>query len=132
MGGNKKYIQRANELNVYKRLFGLCKVIITKVIPQLPKEERYDLGDQMRRASKSAVAQLAEAYPKRFQIRQWNRYITDILGECEEMETHLQMVKQFYPTYVNPESIQLLIHEYDIAIKQLHKLGKSWRDYHRT
>lgn len=128
---NKKSFQHAYQLDVYQRLFRLSKVVILKVIPKLPQEERYDLCDQLRRASKAAVAILSEGFPKRFQIRHWDKYITDAIGECEEMITHLMHVKELYLDYVNPDSTQKLISEYEHAIGQLQALSKAWKNINR-
>ena len=50
---NKKYINSFSDLDVYQRLSRLRKVVLIKIIVKLPKEERYDLIDQMRRACKA-------------------------------------------------------------------------------
>ncbi len=43
MEGDKKFIKYFYDLDVYQRLFSLSKVVIKKVIPRLPIEEKYDL-----------------------------------------------------------------------------------------
>ena len=63
--------------------------VLTQVVPKLPNEEKYDLADQMRRACKSAPAQLAEGYAKKNYKRSWKKYIDDAIGECNEMIHHL-------------------------------------------
>jgi four helix bundle protein len=131
MEKNKKSFQHAYQLDVYQRLFRLSKVVILKVIPRLPPEERYDLCDQLRRASKASAAILSEGFPKRFQARHWDKYITDAIGECEEMITHLLHTKELYPNYVNAESVQKLINEYEHAIGQLQALSKAWKKINR-
>ena len=126
----KKYITQVEELEVYNRLRLLAIIIIKKVIPKLPKEEKYDLADQMRRASKAATAILAEGFAKRYQKKHWDKYIIDVLGECEEMLDHLKYVQDLYGELINKKSVQRLIDEYQYAINQLHLLSKSWRNYH--
>ena len=132
MEGKKIYIKNFYDLNVYQRLFKLSKVVIIKVIPKLPPEEKYDLIDQARRACKAGPAILAEGFPKRFQVKHWQKYIIDAIGECTEMIHHLSCIKEFYPKYVNSKSVQCLIDEYEIAVKQLYALNKSWKDYHKN
>jgi|SaaInlStandDraft_7_1057024.scaffolds.fasta_scaffold355062_1 four helix bundle protein len=132
MKEDKKYIKHAYDLDVYQRMFRVSKVIIKKVIPKLPQNEKYDLVDQMRRASKAAVAILSEGFPKRFQQRHRDKYITDSLGECEEMITHLMYVRDVYSEYVIPESTQILIDEYERSMSQLNSLSKSWKQYHKN
>lgn len=129
---NKKYINSFSDLDVYQRLSRLRKVVLIKIIVKLPKEERYDLIDQMRRACKAACAILAEGFAKRFQINHWKKYLTDVIGECNEMIDHLTVVQDIYSEYVNKDSIQIIKNEYEIAIKQLVTLGKSWISYHQN
>jgi len=49
---DKRIIKSFLGLDVYKNLFDLMRVVMAKLIPRLPKEEKYDLADQMRRACK--------------------------------------------------------------------------------
>ena len=68
-------------LNVYKK---------TK---EMPKEEKYGLTDQMRRASMSVPSTIAEGYAKKEQIREYKRYLLMALGSCNEMKVWLDMSK---------------------------------------
>lgn len=76
-------------------------IVLTKIIPTLPKEERFDLADQMRRASKAGPALLAEGFAKRFQKRQWQKYLNDTIGEANEMIHHLSVCVDVYSKNVN-------------------------------
>ena len=58
--------------------------------------------------------------------------MTDVIGECNEMIDHLTVVQDIYSEYVNKDSIQIIKNEYEIAIKQLVTLGKSWISYHQN
>ena len=62
---NKKYINSFYDLDVYRRLSSLRKVVLVKIIVKLPVEEKYGLIDQMRRACKGSCAILAEGFAKR-------------------------------------------------------------------
>lgn len=59
-------IESFRDLRVYQNLYQAMVVVHTKVVPNLPKEEKYDLGSQMKRASKAAPALIAEGFAKRF------------------------------------------------------------------
>ena len=101
-----------------------------EVIPKLPREEKFDLADQIRRASKAAPALIAEGFAKRYQKLQWNRYITDCIGECNEMIHHLSVCEDLYGNLTGKEKCREHIDQYTIICKQLTKLGMSWRNYH--
>jgi four helix bundle protein len=61
-----KTIKSFTDLRVYQNLYRAMIVVLIKIIPTLPKEERYDLVDQMRRCCKASPALLAEGFAKRY------------------------------------------------------------------
>lgn len=67
---NKQQIKSFQDLIVYQNLYKAMVLVHTKIIPSLPKEEKFDLCDQMRRASKAGPSLLAEGFAKRLQKRQ--------------------------------------------------------------
>lgn len=105
-------------------------LVHTKVTPTLPREEKYDLKDQMNRASKAAPALIAEGFAKRYQKRQWKKYIDDCIGECNEMIHHLSVCIDLYGKYVDIDLCKKLIDIYDVSCKQLTCLKKVWQDFH--
>ncbi len=111
------------DLDVYKRAFQASKIILFDVIPALPDKEKYDLADQMRRAAKSIPALLAEGYAKKNQLKGFQKYLIDAMGEANEMMVHLCYAKEYLPKNVK---ILSLIDEYNIIGKQLYRLQESW------
>lgn len=105
-------------------------LVLTKIIPKLPKEEKYDLVDQMRRCCKAGPAILAEGFAKRYQIKQWKKYLNDTTGECYEMINHLSVCIDIYSNFVDVELCKATIDLYDKSCRQITKLGQSWKDYH--
>ncbi len=69
--------ERARELQ--QQLFELSK--------NFPADEKYSLTDQLRRASRSVGAQIAEAWGKRHYIRHFESKLTDALGETTKPST---------------------------------------------
>ena len=129
-GENKKSIKSFQDLIVYQNLYKAMVLVHTKIMPSLPKEERFDLIDQMRRASKAGPALIAEGFAKRYQKRQWMKYINDTIGECNEMINHLSVCIDIYGKHVDIGLCKEAIDIYDISCKQLTKLGQSWQNYH--
>jgi len=127
LGIGMAQIRSFRDLDVYKRLYGVMLRVAKEVLPILPKEERFGLVDQMRRASKAPLAIIAEGYAKKHHIRDWLRYINDALGECNEMVVHLSCCKDIYPIQVKEVVINELMDEYEICCKQLYRLGESWK-----
>jgi len=127
---NYKPIKSFQDLIVYQNLYKAMIIVHQQIVPKLPKEERFDLADQMKRASKAAPALIAEGFAKRYQKRQWQKYINDTIGECNEMIHHLSVCIDVYSQYVDIKICQQAIDLYDISCKQLTKLGQSWQNFH--
>jgi four helix bundle protein len=115
------------DLIVYQNLYGAMIAVLTKVVPKLPKEEKYDLADQMRRACKAPPALIAEGYAQKHHQKEWIKYLNDAIGECNEMIVHLSCTKDVYFNYVDIKLCEELIESYDISGKQLYRLAESWR-----
>lgn len=103
---SKTQIKTFKDLRVYQNLYEAMKIV------------HYDLVDQMRRASKAGPALIAEGFAKRYQAKQWKKYINDCMGECYEMIHHLTVCKDIYPKYIN-NSLNKVIDLYEISCKQL-------------
>lgn len=116
------------DLEVYQNLYKAMISVLTKVIPKLPKEEKFDLASQMRRACKAPPALIAEGYAKKNHKKEWQKYLNNAIGECNEMIVHLSCAKDVYSNCVGPNSCQDLIKVYDISGKQLYRLAQSWRE----
>lgn len=129
---NKKPIKSFRDLEVYQNLYKAMILVHKEITPKLPKEEKFDLGDQMNRASKGAPALIAEGFAKRYQKKQWQKYINDTIGECNEMIHHLSVCIDIYSQYVDVELCKDVIDIYDVTCKQLTKLGQSWQNYHEN
>jgi four helix bundle protein len=66
------------ETKVYQKAFSLAMEIFN-VSKSFPKEERYSLTDQIRRASRSVCANMAEAYRK----RQYPAHFVSKISDCD-------------------------------------------------
>jgi four helix bundle protein len=75
----KKKIRTHTDLEVYRKAFDAAMRIF-ELSKRFPKEETYSLTDQIRRASRSVCANLAEAWRKR-------RYEAAFLSKLSDSET---------------------------------------------
>ncbi len=123
-------IRTYRDLKVYQNLYKAMLIVLKEIIPRLPKEERFDLADQMRRGCKAPPALIAEGFAKRYQKRQWKKYIDDCIGECYEMMHHSTVCIDVYSKYVQTSICQKVIEIYDHSCAQLTKLKQTWQDYH--
>lgn len=127
---NKKSIKSFIDLDVYQNLYQAMLLVHKNIVPELPRDEKFDLASQLRRASKAGPALIAEGFAKRYQIRQWKKYLNDTIGESNEMIHHLSVCIDIYPEYINDKLCLELIDLYDKCCRQLTRLGQVWTDYH--
>lgn len=130
-GKRKSVIRSFQDLEVYQRLYQAMLEVMNGIIPKLPKEEKFDLADQIRRCCKAPLALLAEGFAKRYQARSWRKYLDDTMGECNEMIHHLSVCRDVYKNNLDSNLCQKLIKEYDLANRQLYHLRKSWQNFHK-
>ena len=76
-------VQKVEDLKVYQRAFDLQQEIF-EITKEFPKEERYSLTDQMRRASRSVGANISEAWQKRRYPAHFVSKLSDADGEQAE------------------------------------------------
>lgn len=122
-------IKSYKDLDVFNRSYKLSIIVCTKVIVKLPREEKFDLVDQLRRSSKAIPRLVAEGFGKRHQKRGFQKYLDDSIAEKNETVVSLSHAKDLYFDYVNPKSISKLIDEYEIVGKQLFKLKQAWTKF---
>ncbi len=113
------------DLIAYQKAFEqACKLFELSL--SFPKEELYSLTDQMRRASRSVCANLAEAYRKRTYLKHYQLKITDCLSENSETLVWLDFSKHHNyienSTYekcfkLNEEITKLLLYMYNNPTK---------------
>lgn len=125
-----KTIKGFRDLIVYQNLYKAMLIVLAEIVPKLPREEQYDLKDQMRRCCKAAPALVAEGFAKRYQKQNWRKYIDDTIGECNEMIHHLSVCVDVYSKFLDKNLCQKLIDIYDKSCKQLTNLKKTWQNYH--
>jgi four helix bundle protein len=101
-------------------------MVFREILPLLPKEERYDLVDQLRRSSKAIPRLIAEGYSKRHQLKGFQKYLDDAHAESNETIVSL---KQAFDLYLSKNKISDhdgLIDLYDKISRQLYNLSGAW------
>ena len=89
-----------------------------------PKLEQYALADQLRRASKAVVANLAEGFGKQsYSKGEFKRYIYIALGSADEMRIWLRYSMDL--GYVSQADWQQWRESYEEIAKMLQGLAKS-------
>lgn len=110
------------DLDVYKRAYGLA-LEIHKFSFNLPKILQYDLGDQIRRASRSIPSNIAEGFSRNKSGKDKINFLNTALGSNEEMLFNLEFMKD--GKLMPFQDFEEFYNEYTICGKQLHNLIKS-------
>lgn len=112
------------DLDVYQRSIKVL-VAIHKLVLTFPDYERFDLCDQMRRASKSIPANIAEGYGRRRSVRDFKHYLAMALGSANEMVVHLEIAREL--GYAEITLCHSLAEDYIVICKMLYRLIENWR-----
>ncbi len=81
-------IKTFEDLECWKACREIRLFIAKEIVPALPREERYRLGDQVLRAARSFTANLAEGYG-RFHYMDNAKFCSNSCGSCWEVLDHL-------------------------------------------
>ena len=119
-------IRGFRDLEVYQRVREMVKVVHA-VAGEFPDYEKYDLADQMRRASKSVVANITEGYALRQSVKEFRRYLRSSMASANEMESHIEVAYDL--GYLPTDQFKTMLDEYQIIGRQLNRLIATWRTF---
>ena len=115
------------DLEVFKRAYRIS-LEIHEASLRFPRVEQYALADQVRRASKSICANLAEGYGKRGQSpAEFNRFVLMGIGSADEMRVWSRYCLDL--GYIDEEVWKRWRDEYGEIAKMLQGLSKSLRGF---
>jgi four helix bundle protein len=112
------------ELEVFQRAYRISLEIhrVSLMFPQI--EQNYGLGDQMRRASKSICANIAEGFGKQSQSKaEFRRFILMSIGSANELRVWSRYCLDL--NYIQEEQWRHWRDEYDEIAKMLQGLSKT-------
>ena len=114
-----EYVKSFRDLEVYKLLRRLSGEVF-EMSKKFPKQEMYSLTDQMRRSSRSAAAQIAEAWAKRRYEKHFISKLTDADGE--QLETQHWIETALDCSYISNEDASSLLQKYASVGKMLYSM----------
>ena len=85
---NKSKLKTFEDLECWKACRDLRRFVAKEILPVLPKDERYRLGDQILRSARSTTANIAEGYG-RFHYLDNAKFCSNSRGSCYEVLDHL-------------------------------------------
>ena len=118
-------VRSFEDLEVYQRAYRLA-LELHKISLQFPRIEQFALADQVRRASKSICANIAEGFARqRSSSADFHRFIVMALGSSDEMKVWLRFCIDL--DYVPAEQAMRMRDEYTIVARMLHGLRNKWK-----
>lgn len=119
-------IRSYEDIEAYQRAMRLLSPV-HRLVLNFPEYERFELASQLRRATKSILANIAEGYGKNTSVREFKAYLNNALGSANETIVHLKVAQEL--GYVAPEDVEELIAGYTVVAKQLHRLRDTWQTF---
>ena len=117
-------ISSFRDLLVYQKAYALSLRIHHSSL-RFPQFEQYELGRQMRKASKSICGNLAEGYGKSKASKiEFKRYVQVALGSAEEMQAWLDYCTDL--NYIGENEYSNFTEGYKEISKMLQGLHSSW------
>ena len=112
------------DLEVFQRAYRVS-LEIHKESLQFPKIEQYAMADQIRRASKSICANIAEGFAKqRRSSAEYRRYLLMAIGSADEMRVWVRYCLDL--NYVDGATASRWRDEYIVIAKMLQSIYTRW------
>ncbi|HUR29827.1 MAG TPA: four helix bundle protein [Saprospiraceae bacterium] len=128
----KKKITCYSDLDVYQRAYRACLIVMREIVPKLPANEKYDLGNQLSRSCKAVPRLIAEGFAKKHQRAGYQKYLDDSMAESNETQVGLCQCRDLYYKEIEVTICVELIQEYQIIGKQLYKLSEAWSKFSKV
>jgi len=120
-------IRSHRDLETYQIAFGAAMEIF-ELTKKFPKEEKFSLTDQVRRASRSVCANLGEAFRKRRYPKSFSAKLSDSEGEAAETQVWLDFSLEC--GYMEKVAYERLFQVYEQVIGKLVNMAlnpEKWR-----
>lgn len=125
----KNKIISFRDLEIYQQSYRAMIIVNQKVLPILPSSEKHDLISQRSRSTKAIPRLIAEGYAKKHQKAGFQKYLDDVMAECNETIVSLEQARDLYN--IEKKICEELIREYDIIVRKTYKLAEAWNGFKR-
>ena len=120
------FVSRVEDLEVFRRGYALS-LEVHRASLEFPRIEQFALADQVRRASKSICANLAEGFGRQQQSRpEFRRFLIMAIGSADEMQVWVLYCRDL--GYVGSEVAERWRGEYREIARMLSGLHASGSD----
>ena len=120
----ERLVRSFEDLEVFRRAYRLS-LDIHEASLTFPKHEQYELGQQIRKASKSVCANIAEGFGKqRISSAEFGRFLAVAIGSADEMRVWCRYCLDL--GYVTEATWIAWRDEYQAIAKMLQGLRRNW------
>ena len=120
------FANRVEDLEVFRRAYRLS-LEVHRASLEFPRIEQFALADQVRRASKSICANLAEGFGRQQQSKpEFRRFLMMALGSADEMQVWTMYCRDL--GYIAPEVAERWQGEYREIARMLSGLHRGGSD----
>jgi len=116
-------IRDVTDLEVYQDSLKLLQKLYN-FVNKIPRSE-YDSVIQIKRASKSIPANIAEGFAKRSSEKEFKRFLKIAIGSSDEVVTHLRTIAITVPRLL--EEVKNMGEEYKTLSKRINKFHSIWQ-----
>ena len=102
-------------------------VEVHSAVKTFPVFERNDLASQIRRASKSCPANIAEGWAKRRFEKEFKHHLDNAIGSANEMEVHIETARDL--GYWQKAFCKDLLDRYQKLGGKLTNLQRNWKTF---
>ena len=113
------------KLEVYEKSYRSA-VEIYRMTADFPKEERYGITDQMRRASVSIALNVAEGYARRESQEELKRFLRMAVGSAAEMQVLIDFAREL--GYIREERYKEAKEAYETIGKMLNAFIRKLKE----
>ena len=121
-----EWVERAEDLEVFRRAYRLS-LEVHRASLEFPRIEQFALADQVRRASKSICANLAEGFGRQQQSKpEFRRFLMMALGSADEMQVWTMYCRDL--GYIGTDMAERWQGEYREIARMLQGLSRRGSD----
>ena len=125
MDDEKKPIKSFEDLDVFQRAYALS-LAVHRASLAFPRVEQFGLAEQVRRASKSICANLAEGFGKqRDSSAEFKRFLLMAIGSSEEMQVCIRYCEDL--GYIDDHAFVAWYGGYKKVAKMFRGLHRNWK-----
>ena len=116
-------IKNYTDLKIYQEGYKLV-LDMYKITRKYPKEEKYEIVSQIRRAAYSIPLNIAEGWGRKSKL-EFKRFLKMSLGSCNELQVLIEMSKDL--EYIGEEEYKEVKRRIEQLGKQIYTLEEKWK-----